>query len=65
MARKLTADDICTAITELEEVTRKAVLADILADLKDSLKRGQQEGEAGTWEGGFRAALECIESNYS
>jgi hypothetical protein len=65
MTRKLTADDICAAIGDLEDTTRKALVADILADLLDSAKKGPMDSEADTWESGFRAAMETISSNYS
>jgi hypothetical protein len=64
MTKHLTADDITTAIYDMEATTRAATVASILDDLADFYKSGPVDGDVDTWESGFRAAMEVISANY-
>jgi hypothetical protein len=59
MAKQLSVDEILDQIAGLKEQIRKELIADILSDLSDCAKDGDEDEEAG-----LQAAIEIIRSNY-
>lgn len=60
-AEVMDAEAIAAAVRDLEYVTRKRAIADVLATLREGWPIDEAED---TWQAGFASAIEVIEANF-
>ncbi len=61
MARKLTADDLSSAIYELEENSRYATMRELIEEFIDSIHHAETDPDE---HAGLRAAAQFIDANW-